>query len=629
VHKRLAFFILLTTALLPVSSRAQSGSAAILGAPCGAGGTTAITPSGIGVVCTGNPLVWTSPTGGGGGGGSGTVSGQTAGQIPIASGPSALTSSVPAPAGAIVGTTDTQTLTNKSINASEVNSGTLPHAQLPALLSGDIPNNAANTSGTAANITGIAAPANGGTGIANPTAHGLPVAEGASNFAFVCTSSLTGQLLQANNAADPTCVSPGVKGSDVNSATYTVQCDSGTTLLDRATTLRFITTTPTVTVPDPTATGCGNNFTFALIASGVTVTVNRTTTAVFNIYNGSTVTTGATTFTLTTGQYASLSSPDNANWLVRVVSGGGGTPTYPVTVAGTVNSGGIPCFTSTTQESSSVLLTLNVLPKGGGAGACPTNSSITDNGTTVSTAEPIATTSSVSTGASPPACTPGTSGVACLAEGTASTGAVNVDNIDANSTQHAAAVNNNNTGDMPISRVVCVNVTPVTVTANVTTDQNLMACTLAANTLNVVGRTLKLWVAGVYTTPAASVATINLKAKLCTVSGCGSGTVVNLATITSSANPGTVTNNAYNLTLYPVTQTAGASSVYEAHGVMGIDLGATTTSADTFFNDTNTAVSSPVIDSTAQLFLQISTAFSVASASNSSTERQLIVEVLN
>ena len=59
-----------------------------------------------------------------------------------------------APASAIVGISDTQTLTNKSINASEVNSGTLPHAQLPTLLSGDIPNNAANTTGTAAGFTG-------------------------------------------------------------------------------------------------------------------------------------------------------------------------------------------------------------------------------------------------------------------------------------------------------------------------------------------------------------------------------------------------------------------------------------------------------------------------------------------
>lgn len=65
----------------------------------------------------------------------------------------------------------------------------------------------------------------------------------------------------------------------------------------------------------------------------------------------------------------------------------GGSPvtssgTLALTVAGT--SGGIPCFNSATTWTSSVALTLNALTKGGGAGACPTNSSITDDATTAS-----------------------------------------------------------------------------------------------------------------------------------------------------------------------------------------------------------------------------------------------------
>lgn len=59
----------------------------------------------------------------------------------------------------------------------------------------------------------------------------------------------------------------------------------------------------------------------------------------------------------------------------------------PVTTSGTLNfnlagtSGGIPYFSSSTVMSSSAALTVNVLTKGGGAGAAPTNSLVTDDGT--------------------------------------------------------------------------------------------------------------------------------------------------------------------------------------------------------------------------------------------------------
>jgi hypothetical protein len=46
---------------------------------------------------------------------------------------------------------------NVTVSASDLTAGTLAHAQLPALVSGDIPNNAANTSGNAATATALAA----------------------------------------------------------------------------------------------------------------------------------------------------------------------------------------------------------------------------------------------------------------------------------------------------------------------------------------------------------------------------------------------------------------------------------------------------------------------------------------
>jgi hypothetical protein len=73
----------------------------------------------------------------------------------------------------------------------------------------------------------------------------------------------------------------------------------------------------------------------------------------------------------------------------------------PATVSGTVNSGGIPYFSSTTQMSSSAALTANALVKGGGAGVAPSASSVSDNGTTVSTSELVTLSGTAAAAVSP------------------------------------------------------------------------------------------------------------------------------------------------------------------------------------------------------------------------------------
>jgi len=234
-----------------------------------------------------------------------------------------------------------------------------------------------------------------------------------------------------------------------------------------------------------------------------------------------------------------------------------------------------------------------------------------------------------SLGTSPPTCASGTAGSFCLGEGTPATGASSVDDLDANSTFHAVAVNNNNTGDMAVSRTACVNITPVTVAANVTSDQLLQACSLTANTLNVIGHTLKVYVAGVFSTAAASTASLTFKVKLCTVSGCGSGTVISpITTATGATTALTASNLTFSQTSYVTTQTAGASSAYEAHGFLTIDLSATAATPDSVYQDTNTATVG-TIDSTGAVFVQITVAASAGSTSNSFTERQLVVELIN
>lgn len=130
-------------------------------------------------------------------------------------------------------------------------------------------------------------------------------------------------------------------------------------------------------------------------------------------------------------------------------SGGGGA--YPQTVSGTVNSGGIPCFTSTTVQASSAALTANTLVKGGGAGACVANSLVSDNATTLTYPGLGGLTltnaaASLAIGSTPPACTAGTGFFQCGNEGTIpSPGpASGVDIIWDDSTKHCAHGNFNN-----------------------------------------------------------------------------------------------------------------------------------------------------------------------------------------
>lgn len=167
-----------------------------------------------------------------------------------------------------------------------------------------------------------------------------------------------------------------------------------------------------------------------------------------------------------------------------------GGSVFPVTVSGTVTSGGIPYFSSTTAETSSAILNTNILVKGGGAGGAPTNSSITDNGTTVSTAEAV-TALSVAVGTSPPTCTIGTGGASCFNEGTAATGASAVDNIYANSTAHCLDVNYNNVekgcllgqpaGLVTIQTVTGADYTNATVTPSTVFSWTLPATAAAQN----------------------------------------------------------------------------------------------------------------------------------------------------
>lgn len=162
------------------------------------------------------------------------------------------------------------------------------------------------------------------------------------------------------------------------------------------------------------------------------------------------------------------------------VSGGS---VFPVTVSGTTTSGGIPYFSNTTTETSSGILNTNILVKGGGAGGAPTNSSITDNGTTVTTTEPIdAGSASFGTGCSAAGST--ASGGICDAE-SANTGwtpTAGQDYMRADSTLHAFICSINGAAEPG-----CTFGAPATVNSNALATTAADAYQLFNNTASTAG----------------------------------------------------------------------------------------------------------------------------------------------
>jgi hypothetical protein len=168
------------------------------------------------------------------------------------------------------------------------------------------------------------------------------------------------------------------------------------------------------------------------------------------------------------------------------------------------------------------------------------------------------------------------------------------------------------------------NTTPVTVSANTTADQTLMELALPAGLLNTLKQQTLLGGSGIFTIAVAQTPTLTWKVKLCTVSGCGSGTVVTLASFVNGATVA-ATNNPWNMDIVAGTAATGATGNLIVHGSLNIDIGALTTTAGTVYNDTNTAVSAN-IDLTAALFVDFTVASSTGNTGNTFTQQDGMVQ---
>lgn len=211
-------------------------------------------------------------------------------------------------------------------------------------------------------------------------------------------------------------------------------------------------------------------------------------------------------------------------------------------------------------------------------------------------------------------------GVAFVAEGggssgpTGATGATGATGPTGSNGSAGATGATGATGTAGTGSSAASNVTPVTVSANVTTDQTLQEVALSAGFLNTLGQPFLIHGSGIFTIATLQTPSLTWKVKLCTVSGCGSGTVVTLATI-ATASSVAASNNPWNINLKAATSTTGASGALYVHGSLAIDIGAVSSVADSVYNDVNTTASS-AINLTAALYVDFTVATSTGNAGN-------------
>lgn len=175
-----------------------------------------------------------------------------------------------------------------------------------------------------------------------------------------------------------------------------------------------------------------------------------------------------------------------------------------------------------------------------------------------------------------------------------------------------------------------INVTAVQVSGATASDQNLQQLVEAPGNLNYVGKTAKITAQGTVTSGASGNGTWTIKLKLCTVSGCGSGTALTLSTLGPTGTQiASATSAPWACEFVVTTAAVGATGNVWANGVCHVETTSVTLQTDNpSFSNVNTAVSSN-IDLTGQLFWQVTLADSGASANNVINGRYLAREFIN
>ena len=202
-------------------------------------------------------------------------------------------------------------------------------------------------------------------------------------------SAISGQTVVFQSGAPPIASSPSLVDSTTSpvvTTPYTVQCDSSSTIIDRAHIVRLGTGSSVVTVPLSSGLGCSGLVTTLRNDSATAVTVNKTSTDTFTIFNGSANLDSQTTFQLASGHTVTISQSQTGIWEVAIAEGG---TIYSLT-AGSGLSGG------TITTTGTIAIAAGGVTNGMLAGSIALSNLATQSGNTVvanftgSTAAPVA-----------------------------------------------------------------------------------------------------------------------------------------------------------------------------------------------------------------------------------------------
>lgn len=158
-----------------------------------------------------------------------------------------------------------------------------------------------------------------------------------------------------------------------------------------------------------------------------------------------------------------------------------------------------------------------------------------------------------------------------------------------------------------------------TTATNPSAEAALKELTLTAAAFNSSNKKMMYHASGRYTTAAAQTPTLRFRVYLCTVSGCGSGTVITLADFTTAATTASTTNS-WKIEGSIGTVSTGATGTVESKFWQQVQLGtAGDLTPETRLDQNNAA--SAAIDLTGVLYVRTTVLMSSANAGNSVTQR--------